>query len=113
VTETNFDRLRLLPDRSLGSLHRFRDFHRGCSRLRIGFELPDVVLSPRTANGGFFFGMAFLPRGTEVRIIVARRERFDLGCLLTQSGATDERRADSQNHSRRHGRFLRVGRAAR
>src|SRR3984885_12790675 len=59
MTETNFDRLRLLPDRSLSSLHRFRDFHHRRSRLRIGFELPDVVLSPRTANWRLLFRHSF------------------------------------------------------
>jgi hypothetical protein len=39
--------------------------------------LSDVVLSPRTANGSLLFRHGFLPRGTEVRIIVAGRERFD------------------------------------
>src|ERR1700733_13081874 len=55
MTETNFDRLRLLPDRSLSSLHGFRDFHHRRSRLRTGYELPDVVLSPRTANWSLLF----------------------------------------------------------
>jgi hypothetical protein len=78
MTEANFDRLRLLPDRGLGSLHRFRDFHHRRSRFRIGFELPDVVLGPRTANGSLLFrhGVYSL-KGLKVRIIVSCRERFD------------------------------------
>jgi hypothetical protein len=55
VTETNFNRLCLLPDHTLCSLYRFRDFDHRRSRLRIGFELPDVVLSPGSANGRLLF----------------------------------------------------------
>ena len=77
MTKTNADRLGLLPDSSLRSLHRFRDLPYGRLRLRMGFELPYIVFSPRTVNWSLLFRHGFLLRGTEVRIIVARRERFD------------------------------------
>ena len=77
MTKTNADCLSLLPDRRLGSLHRLCDVDRRRPRFRMGFELPYIVFSPRTVNWSLLFRHGFLLRGTEVRIIVARRERFD------------------------------------
>ena len=61
MTKTDADCLRLLPDRRLGSFHRLRDLHHRCPCFRMGFELPQILFSPRIANGVFFFGMASTP----------------------------------------------------
>jgi hypothetical protein len=55
MTETDADCLRLLPNRRLGSFHRFRDLdHRG-PRFRMGFELPQILFSPWFADSGSLF----------------------------------------------------------
>ena len=84
MTKTDADRLRLLPDRRLGSLHRLRDLNHRCPRFRMGFELPYVVFSPRIANGSLLFRHGFHSalEGNDVAIIVARAERFDGGRRL-------------------------------
>ncbi|MGB3579606.1 MAG: hypothetical protein WBA40_00555, partial [Roseiarcus sp.] len=55
MTKTDADCFRLLPDRRLGSFHRLRDIdHRG-PRFRMGFELPQILFSPRFADMGRLF----------------------------------------------------------
>jgi hypothetical protein len=61
MNKTNADCLRLLRDRRLGSFHRLRDLHHGCPCFRMGFELPQILLSPRIANGGLLLRMASTP----------------------------------------------------
>ena len=79
MTKTDADCLRLLPDRRLGSLHRLRDLHHRRPRFRMGFELPQIIFSPRVANGTLLFRHGFHSslEGIDVAIIVARAERLD------------------------------------
>jgi hypothetical protein len=79
MTKTDADRLRLLPDRRLGSLHRLRDLNHRCPRFRMGFELPYVVFSPRIANGSLLFRHGFHSslEAIDVAIIAAGAERLD------------------------------------
>ena len=79
MTKTDADCFRLLPDRRLGSFHRLRDIdHRG-PRFRMGFELPQIIFSPRISNGRLLFRHGFHSsfEGIDVAIIGARAERFD------------------------------------
>ena len=59
MTKTYADCLRLLPDRRLGSFHRLRDLHHRCPRFRMGFELSQILFSPRFADSGFLFRHVF------------------------------------------------------
>ena len=79
MTKTDADCLLLLPDRRLGSFHRLRDMDHRRPRFRMGFELPQIIFSPRIANGTLLFRHGFHSslEGIDVAIIVARRERFD------------------------------------
>jgi hypothetical protein len=79
MTKTDADCLRLLPDRRLGSLHRLRDLNHRCPRFRMGFELPQIIFSPRISNESLLFWHGFHSslEGNDVAIIVARAERLD------------------------------------
>ena len=55
MTKTDADCLRLLPDRPLGSFHRLRHLNHRCPCFRMGFELPQILLSPRFADNGSLF----------------------------------------------------------
>ena len=81
MTKTNADCLRFLPDRRLGSFHRLRDLHHGCPCFRMGFELPQILFSPRIANGGLLFRHGFLHCSLgriDVAIVAARVEPIRL-----------------------------------
>jgi hypothetical protein len=80
MTKSDADCLRLLPDRRVGSFHRFRDLHHGCPCFRMGFELPQILFSPRIANGGLLFRHDFHSslRRIGVAIIAARVEPIRL-----------------------------------
>ena len=52
MTKTDADCLRLLPDSRLGSFHRLSDRDHRCPRFRMGFELPQILFSPRFADIG-------------------------------------------------------------
>jgi hypothetical protein len=80
MTKTEADCLRLLPDRGLGSFHRLRDLHHRRPCFRMGFELPQILFSPRIANKGLPFRHGFHSslEGVDVAIIAARAERFRL-----------------------------------
>ena len=78
MTKPDADCLRLLPDRRLGSLHRLRDLNHRCPRFRMGFELPQIIFSPRIANGTLFrHGFHSSLEEIDVAIMGARSERFD------------------------------------
>ena len=79
MTKTDADCLRLLPDRPLGSFHRLRDLHHRCPCFRMGFELPQILFSPRIANRGLLFRHGFHSslRRIDVAIVAARVSRFD------------------------------------
>jgi hypothetical protein len=80
MTETEADCLRLLPDRRLGSFHRLRDLHHGSLCFRMGFELPQILFSPRIANGGLLFQHDFHSslRWIDIAIVAARVEAIRL-----------------------------------
>ena len=78
MTKTDADCLRLLPDRRLGSLHRLRDLNRMCSCFRVGLKLPQIIFSPRIANGSLLFRHGFHSSLEEIDVAIAvRAERFD------------------------------------
>jgi hypothetical protein len=53
MTETDADRLGLLPYRSLSSFHRLRDRYHGRLRFRVRLQLTQVFFSPRVASSDF------------------------------------------------------------
>ena len=62
MTKADADCVRLLPDGRLGSFHRLRDLDHSRPLFRMGFELPQILFSPRIADRGLlFFGMASTP----------------------------------------------------
>ena len=79
MTKTEADCLRLFPDRRLGSFHRLRDLHHRCPRFRVGLKLPQIIFSPRIANGSILFRHGFhsFLEGIDVAIIAARAKRLD------------------------------------
>ena len=72
MTKTDADCLRLLPDRPLGSFHRLRDLHHRCPCFRMGFELPQILFSPRIANGGLLFRHDFHPPLRRIGVLSSR-----------------------------------------
>jgi hypothetical protein len=80
MTETEADCLCLLPDRRLGSFHRLRDLHHGCPCFRVGLKLPQILFSPRIADGSFLFRHGFHSslRRINVAIVAARAEPIRL-----------------------------------
>jgi len=79
MAKTNADCLRFLPDRRLGSSHRLRHLDHRCPCFRMGFELPQILFGPGTANGGLLFrhGFHFSLERIGVAIIAAVLSRFD------------------------------------
>ena len=59
MTKTDADRLRLLPDRRLGSFHRLRDMDHRRPRFRMDFELPQILFGPRFADRSCLFRHGF------------------------------------------------------
>jgi hypothetical protein len=61
MAKTDADRLRLLPDRRLGSFHCLRDLDRSCPCFRMDFESPQSSLVHGLRTGVFVFGMSSTP----------------------------------------------------
>ncbi len=79
MTKTEADCLRLLPDRPLGSFHRLRDLHHRRPCFRMGFELPQILFSPRIASRGLLFRHGFHSslKRIDVAVVATRASRFD------------------------------------
>jgi len=79
MSETDPDRLGLLPDRRLGSFHRLRDLHYRSPRFRVRLEVTQIFLGPWFPNRRLFFGMIPLRLDRPIVTIVAQQNRLAQG----------------------------------
>jgi hypothetical protein len=75
VTETDPDRLSLLPDCRLSSFHRLRDLHDWRPRLRVRLELTQIFFTPWCPSQSLLFRHRSGPTDRLMEAIIARQDQ--------------------------------------
>jgi hypothetical protein len=76
VTETDPDRLSLLPDCCLGSFHRLRDLYCWRPRFRVRLQLTQIFFAPWFPSQRLLVRhKAALPLDRLIKIIIARQDQ--------------------------------------